>query len=370
MGVAAIFYMFAGGGITNGLIRNISAAPSVDEHQRWITTGITINALTTLILAGFAITLAIFDGGSILGDRSYWWVYIIIAVAQAVVGIGNVVLAYFSGTGDSRTFAIAHIAGNTLSVLIIIILIQILGLGGAICGLVLPPALIAAVALWQFFRKGGDRGIFRITWERPMINSLFSYAAAWLSAVTAVPVAQLMIRLDMSESSGWSFVGYWQAVTKLSDAYMLFIGVIFINYLLPKLSRLPDDATALQAVVRFGKPLVGLFIIGATTIYFAREYVILIVYSRSFLPASDLVLPQLFGDALKITGLLLNYYFISQRRILVVITLELTQGVGLYIFYRLFATYGAVAPVFGHVASSALTLALALGMLQITKRPV
>src|SRR5262249_14137409 len=68
MGVAAIFYMFAGGGITNGLIRNISAAHLAEEHDRWMSAGITISALTSVALAVIATTLGLFDGGAILGD--------------------------------------------------------------------------------------------------------------------------------------------------------------------------------------------------------------------------------------------------------------------------------------------------------------
>ena len=71
MGVAAIFYMFAGGGITNGLIRNISAAHSAEEQDRWMSAGITISALTSVALGVIAITLGLLDGGAILGDPSY-----------------------------------------------------------------------------------------------------------------------------------------------------------------------------------------------------------------------------------------------------------------------------------------------------------
>src|SRR5262245_10423615 len=198
MGVAAIFYMFAGGGITTGLIRNISAANSVEEHQRWLSAGITINGVTSIALAVIAIALWLSDGGAILGDPSYGWLYLVIAITQVVVGAGNVVLAYFSGIGNIRTFATAHIAGNTLSILFLILLVEAVGFDGALFGVVLAPAIISAVALWQFLLRGRQRGILlpRISWERPLLKNLFSYATAMVCGATAVPLAQLMIRLD------------------------------------------------------------------------------------------------------------------------------------------------------------------------------
>src|SRR5262249_29431348 len=317
MGVAAIFYMFAGGGITNGLIRNISAAHSAEEQDRWMSAGITISALTPVALGVIAITLGLLDGGAILGDPSYRWVDVVIAITQVVVGAGNIVLAYFSGIGNIRTFATAHIAGNTLSLFFLIVLVQAAGLAGALFGVVLAPAIISAIALWQFLPRGGHRDIFfRISWEPPLLKNLISYAAVMVCGATAVPLAQLMIRLEMGHSLGWSFVGYWQAVAKVSDAYMLFVGVVFINYLLPKLSRLQQDASALRVLWRFGAPMFGIFILASITMYVARNYVILIIYSRSFLPASDLVLPQLVGDAARIAALSLQYYFMSRKRVL------------------------------------------------------
>jgi O-antigen/teichoic acid export membrane protein len=372
MGVAAVFYMFAGGGITNGLIRNISAADSVEERQRWMSAGTTINVLTSVALVVIAITLGLFDGGAILGDPSYRWLYFVIAMTQVVVGAGNVVLAYFSGIGNIQTFATAHIAGNTLSLLLLIVLVEGTGLAGALFGVVLAPAIISAIALWQFLMLGGHRGVFfRISWEQPLLKNLFSYAAVMVCGATAVPLAQLMIRLEMGHSLGWSFVGYWQAVAKVSDAYMSLVGVVFINYLLPKLSRLHEDASALRVLRRFGASMFGIFILASITMYVARNYVILIIYSRSFLPASDLVLPQLVGDAARIAALSLQYYFMSRKRVLVVITLELMQGSALYVFYLVLApSYGAMAPVYSHVVASALVLSIALGMLRVVKDPV
>ena len=372
MGVAAIFYMFAGGGITNGLIRNISAVFSLEEQQRWISAGITINALSSLALSAIAIALALLDGGVILGDPSHGWLYLVIAITQVVVGAGNVVLAYFSGIGEVRTFATAHIAGNTLSLLLLILLVEAVGFNGALLGAVLGPAITGVIALRQFFVRENHRGmLFRISWERPLLKNLSSYAAVMVCAVTAVPVAQLMIRLAMGKSLGWNFVGYWQAVAKVSDAYMAFIGVIFINYLLPKLSKLRSDAAALRVLRHFGASMLGIFFFAGITMYAVRHYVILIIYSQTFSPASDLVLPQLVGDGARIGTLLLQYYFMSRERFLIVMTLELMQGIALYSFYLIFAaSYGAMAPVYSHVVTSGLMLSIAVGMLRIVKDPV
>jgi O-antigen/teichoic acid export membrane protein len=362
MGIAAIFYMFAGGGIANGIIRNISAAPSEFERKRWMSAGTTITVASSVALAAIAIVLALFDGGIIFGEPSLAPVFVGIAAAQVPVGFGHLILAYFSGIGDIRTFAAVQIVANVLSLLLLVVLVVGLGRVGAISGLVAAPAVIGVVGLWYFFRRVGH---IRIAWLPPLLKNLLSYGAVMASAVTAVPIAQLLIRIDMSERLGWIAVGYWQAVAKLSDAYMLFVGVIIINFLLPQLSKRHNSEDALRMLLRWGGLQLGMFVIASGMIYFVRDYLLLAVYSKQFLIASNLVLPQLVGDSLKVTFLLLQYYFMSRQQMFVIFVSELILGLALYTLYLvLVPAYGIVAPIYAYAgvyAALALSLIALLG---------
>ena len=298
--------------------------------------------------------LALFGSSAIFGEPGYAQVFVGIAAAQILVGFGNLFLAYFSGIGDNRTFATVQIVANILSLLLLVALTQSLGLDGAMLGLVVGPSLFGAVALWRFLRRVAHDGMFRIIWERPLLTDLLSYAAVMASSVAAVPIAQLLIRVDMSERLGWDAVGYWQAVAKISDANMMFVGVIIINYLLPQLSSRQEAASALRFLLRFGMLLLGLFVAACGVIYIVRDYLLLIIYSEQFLAASNLVLPQLVGDTLKAATLLLYYYFMSRGRVLIVFVAELALGVALYALYLvLVPSYGTIAPVYAFAAAYA-----------------
>ena len=368
MGVAAVFYLFAGGGITNGVIRNVSAASSEDERRRWMSAANTITILFSIGLAAVAILLALFGSRAIFGERGYAPVFVGIAAAQILVGFGNLFLAYFSGIGDNRTFATVQIVANILSLLLVIALTQSVGLEGAMLGLVVGPSVIGAVALWRFLRQVAHDGMFRIIWDRPLLTDLLSYAAVMASSVAAVPIAQLLIRVDMSERLGWDAVGYWQAVAKMSDANMMFVGVIIINYLLPQLSGRREAASALRFLSRFGVMFLGLFVVACGVIYALRDYLLLIIYSEQFLAASNLVLPQLVGDTLKAATLLLYYYFMSRGRVLIVFVAELALGVGLYALYLvLVPSYGTIAPIYAFAAAYAAVLLVMIGLLHFAK---
>ena len=126
--------------------------------------------------------------------------------------------------------------------------------------------------------------MLRVRWEWPLLSNLTSYAGAKACAVMAIPLAQLLIRLDMSQRFGWTSVGYWQGVAKLSDAYMLLVGVVFTNHLLPQLSLRHDDKGALHALRRFGAVTLAIAIVASVAVYVTRTYILVIVYSQDSCP--------------------------------------------------------------------------------------
>jgi len=136
-------------------------------------------------------------------------------------------------------------------------------------------------------------------------------------------------------------------------------------------------ATALQTAQLFGRAShalalgglqLGMFIVASGTIYSVRDHVLLAVYSKQFLVASDLVLPQLIGDSLKVTFLLLQCYFVSCQQTFVVFVSELILGLALYTLYLvLVPAYGVIAPIYAYAAVYAALVLLMIALLPVTK---
>src|SRR5262249_51872984 len=159
-----------------------------------------------------------------------------------------------------------------------------------------------------------------------------------------------------------------RVVARLAVAGLLFAGVILINSLLPQLSRRNEAASALRFLARFGGLLLGVFVVGCSLIYLARDYLLVIIYSEQFLTASSLVLPQLVGDTLKTATLLLYYYVMSRGRVLVVFLAELGLGIALYGLYLvLVPSYEAIAPIYAYAAAYAAVLVVMIVLLFVSR---
>jgi hypothetical protein len=101
-------------------------------------------------------------------------------------------------------------------------------------------------------------------------------------------------------------------------------------------------------------------------VYAFRNVLLTAIFSEQFLPASDFILPQLTGDVLRVAGLSLSYYFIAQGRLALASCSEVGRGVALYVFYLMLAgPCGAAAPLYAHVATYAVFLAVMLGLLRL-----
>jgi O-antigen/teichoic acid export membrane protein len=370
MGVAAIFYMLAGGAVSWGLIRNISAATSETERERWMTAATAINAFSSVVLALVAIGLGMFESRIVIRDPGFGWIYLGIAITQPSVGLGNLILAFYSATGDFRSFAEINIISTVAALVIMIGLALGFGFPGAIAGLVCSQATLGVVAFWYFRRVKRYRAMLQIAWEWPAVCSLISHAAVLGSSAAVVPAAQLLMRNEMGDSVGWEFVGYWQSIVKLSDAYMAFVGIVFVNYLLPLLARQEGKINAIRTLWRFDAPLLAGFAVTGGVIYVMRDALLSILYSEQFLLASDFILPQLVGDVFRIAAWSLSYYFISQGRLLVASCYEVGRGAVLVIFYLIFAgSWGPAAPLCAHIATYTTLLAILLGLLLWFPKP-
>ena len=113
--------------------------------------------------------------------------------------------------------------------------------------------------------------------------------------------------------------------------------------------------------------MLALFVIGCGLIYVLRDYLLLIIYSEQFLAASNLMLPQLVGDTIKVSTLLLYYYFMSRGRVLIVFFAELVLGVALIALYLVMVpSYGMTAPIYAYAVACSAVLVIMLGLLLFT----
>ena len=132
-----------------------------------------------------------------------------------------------------------------------------------------------------------------------------------------------MIRSYLTSEYSASYAGYWEAMIRLSAAYLMLVTTTLGVYYLPRLSELKNLKDIKTEIYLGYKYIFPLAVIGGLMVYILRDWVIALLFTKTFLPMRDLFLWQMIGDSLKIGSWILAYLMLSKAMIRLFITTEI-----------------------------------------------
>jgi O-antigen/teichoic acid export membrane protein len=360
--VAALFSTFAGGGLSNGLVKEVAGARDDIERLKWLKSGLNISLASGVLLGVVSFGLYLFGSRAILDDQHLAWVFVLIGLAQIFTGVGNTALAYLSGISAIGSVALAGIIGAVLSVVLIIAGSYFFNFSGAVAGcavLALSPSIFATLLLARrrinFFSK-----LLKIGIEQGKIRRLLHYSLAMIVTAASVPLALIFIRLRLSQVQGWEVVGHWQAVSRIGDAYIQVFGALFASILLPRLAALSGQRN-LKVTFAFMPPFMMLFVFGGFVFWMFSQYILTLAYSANFASSDIYVAPQLLADFLKILSSFFIYRFLALGRPYLQAVGEVVQACFMFAsFLILLPQLGGLAAVWSYAIGAGFVLIFAL----------
>lgn len=368
LAISALFSVLAGGGLTNGLVRNLAAASDSADRAAWVKAALPIAATSAVAMAAVAVALYFTAAQVLFPGERLAFVLLVIAGSQAVVGFGNVAFAYLSGTHDVRAYAAANSAGSIAAAGFVALLAGFGKFRGAAIGcaaLALLPALFALPSLvsrldWKALRAAAV--------ERARVMALLRFGGSMYLAAAAVPLAWVYVRSDLALRDGWDAVGLWQSVTRISDAYMQVFGAIFMNYALPQFAAaIPSERP--RRLRHIALLVFALFFSGAAVLYIGRDVILRIGFSAEFTDAAIYLAPQIVGDTFKLVSLVFVYYLMSLNHASVLAAMELLQASVILIAYRLLLPHvGNLAPVVSYAVATLIVMTATLGIVAATRQ--
>lgn len=306
----------ASGGVNTGVTKY--TAEYADDATRQRSVWATASSLG-LVGAGAGALALVLARDSLaewaLGDVSHASVFLWLAASLALLVLNGLMLAILNGRKSVRGFVLAGIAGNLLSVALAGTLIVSHGLSGALHAVAVSQALACALTAVIFRRSTGVElsALFGRV-DSDMARRLGRYALMAVTSALAVPLAQMLIRDRLALDLGWSTVGLWQALWKISELHLMLLTTTLSVYLLPRLSEIqdPDElAREVRAGYRFVMPL---SLASAALIYLLREPLVHGLLSAEFLPVLAVLGVQLVGDWLKVNSWVMAYTMVSHAQ--------------------------------------------------------
>ncbi|MDI3379569.1 O-antigen translocase [Acinetobacter sp. V89_7] len=320
---------FAGSAINTAVIKYTAEYYEDETKQRniWKTAGsivLLFSLIFSLIILIFQKQLSLY----IFHTDLYQTVFVWFAVFLTFFTFNALFLAILNGKKEVLRLVIANIVGSIFSLAVTSLLAIKYSLYGALVALSIYQSLAFLATLLLCYKANW----FRLSYlfgkiDKSIAKKIAAFALMALVSAVCVPLSQMAIRSYLTHEFGVTYAGYWEAMIRLSAAYLMLVTTTLGVYYLPRLSELSKLEEIKSEVYLGYKYIFPLAAIGSLGVYFLRDWIIAILFTKTFLPMRDLFFWQMIGDSLKIGSWILAYLMLSKAMTKLFVTTEILFAV-------------------------------------------
>jgi len=348
---------FASGAINTGVTKY--TAEYGDEPNKQIIvwrTASTISIIGTLVTA---IVIAMFYqqiASLVFHSQKYASVFLWFAASLIFFVLNSLILAILNGKKEIIKFVFINITGSLFSLVITGLMVLKFQLYGALVSLAIYQALNFFVVGFFFIKSEWFKlNYFFGRIDKQVAKNLAKYSTMALTSAVCVPVSHILIRTHLGETLGWEAAGYWEAMWRLSSAYLMFVTTTLGVYYLPRLSELKTALEIKNEILQGYKIILPVAVVCGLVIYLLRDSIIGMLFSTDFNPMRELFAWQMLGDTLKIGGWILAYLMLGKAMIKMFIITEICFAAIFYGLVIIFVKeYGIEGSAIAHAVNYAL----------------
>ncbi|MFC4392221.1 O-antigen translocase [Flavobacterium quisquiliarum] len=322
-------------GFQNGIVKYTAEnEKNKAELQKIITTVFISLIVVAVLLAMILFSTADYWNIKIFGSNTeYLKILKVLAFALPFYGVSIFFVALINGLGRFQKVIWINIIGNVIGLLTSVFLILQFKTFGALLAIVIAPALLFFATFYLVQKEIDFFQIVKMDWfDFKILKNLSSYSVMALVSSVLGPIVFLAIRNQIIQNLGMEQAGYWETMTRISSYYLLFVSTILTVYFLPKLAKASTNQETKNIFWQFYKYILPVFILGLIILYCLRFFVVELLFTKEFLPVTNLFFWQFLGDVFKVSALILGYQFFAKKLTWAFIATEL---------YSLFVLYAA-----------------------------
>lgn len=316
---------FSGSAVNTGVVKYTAEYADKPNSQReiWRNAGTIIGvfsllATTVLLLFSSDISVVIFSTTDYANVIRWFGIFLVF------FNLNSFFLAILNGKKEIIKLVVANIVGSLLALLVTTIMAIKFNILGALIGLSIYQSLSFFVTLFLIRRSDW----FKLNYlfggvDIGVIKKLLSYVLMALVSAAFLPIAQTIIRNLLISRFSSVEAGYWDAMQRLSNAYLMLITTTLSVYYLPRLSELKNPTEIRKEVFSGFKLIFPMALLFGLMLYVCREWIVLMLFSKEFSAMESLFLGQVIGDSIKIASWILSYVMLSKAMTKLYIITEL-----------------------------------------------
>lgn len=345
---------FGSGAINTGVTKYTAEYFEDEAKQRkvWQTAG-------TIALIGSVVTgalVALFNqllATWFLKSAHYGNVFIWFGITLVFFVFNTLLLAILNGKKEISRYVIVNITGSVFSLAVSALMIFQFGLYGALLSLAINQSIVFFVTLALCYRTTWFKLKYLVgSIDKQSAINLGRYTAMALTSAATGPVSHILVRNHLGETLGWEVAGYWEAMWRLSAAYLMFVSTTLGVYYLPRLSELKDPKAIKKEIIQGYRIILPVAGGCGVVIYLLRDFILGVLFSQEFSPMRVLFAWQMLGDTLKIGSWILAYLMLAQALVKIFIVTEIVFGFGFFAWTWVLTDYfGLQAAVVAHAVN-------------------
>ena len=312
-------------GFDGGVIKLISEHKKDSKKVNQIISTSFISRLgVTIALSIILIFFADYFNSELFNNYNYKYLIYALAISLPVFTINSLIIAVINGFQKFKFLISSNIITSLLGLLISAFLIWHRLLVGAILSIILIESISIFITYYFFIKSRVKVKISSKFFSKKDLKILVQFSIMTLSSAIIIPGSHFIIRNEIVETLNIDNAGYWEALNRISNYYMLIVTSVVSMYYLPKLSSIHTNSEFRKELIVFFKTLVPLFIIMVSIIYLLRKQAVLFILNESFLPVAELFLWQIIGNVFNVLSLAFGYQILAKAMTKTYIFIEVT----------------------------------------------
>ena len=362
--VLVVGVMIASGGLAASAVRAIAAAPQ--SHLRALTERATV--LVGLIGGSASAVILILlrepFARLVLGSESRSGMVVLLALALLLSTVAAVQVALLTGLHRVRSVVLVNLGTSLAAAVVGIGLIALFGDAGLAPVILITAVVHLALSAGALRQPGGARDLKASAGQvrkrsRDLLLGGMPVAFGQLAGSGTVYLVPVIVLQVLTTTD----VGFYRAAAAISVGYLTFFLAALSQDYYPRLSQTTDPDATRELVERRMRLLMSLGVPLIMALLAAGPWLVVILYTQEFTPASDVLRWQLVGDLLRLPAWVLVYVLLARERPLPYVAAETVGGVSLFVATFLGLSYfGLTGAGVGYAVAQLIYLGVTLAM--------
>lgn len=345
-------------GFQNGIVKYVAENDSNQNGLKKIISTLFVSLIGVSIIVGSVLFFfAEYWNRQIFGhSQSFSYLFKLFAFILPLYIASMYLVSIINGLGKFRKVIYINIIGSILGLLVTLFFVWKYTVFGALLSIIITPSLLFFVSLYFISKEIVIINSFSFkTFDWEIFKNLSHYFLMAVVSGVLGPIVYLLIRNHVIDTVGLKEAGFWEAMSRISSYYLLFINTLLTVYYYPQLVTANDNVETKSVFWHFYKNVLPFFGIGLVFIFVFKSLLIQILFTSDFKPVSQLFLWQLIGDLFKTISWILGLQFFAKKMTKAFIVTEILSLTILllssYYFIDIFSIEGTViAHAFTYVA--------------------